>query len=236
MKQLLTLSQNDFRNTFRDPMFRFLLVFPIVSFAIVYWAVPAIEGVYLPITPYKPVVLMWASLQSATMFGFIYGFLFLEEKEESVWQAVRLLPISGLRLLFSRLLVGLVVSFIANFTIIHFGGIAALPVYISMLLAAVFSLTTLVIALWLGAMSHNKIEGMAQMKILNVILMLPGITYFLPYKFLHITAVIPTYWSFKGIEMSMANSTDFWRYLAGGIVFQLAIIFFLNRKLQRAIN
>jgi hypothetical protein len=207
-----------------------------VSFAIVYWAVPAIEDIYPPITPYKPVVLMWASLQSATMFGFIYGFLFLEEKEENVWQAVRLLPISGLRLLFSRLLVGLVVSFIANFTIIHFGGIANLPAHISMLLAATFSLTTLVIALWLGAMSQNKIEGMAQMKILNIVLMLPGIIYFLPYNFLHITAVIPTYWSFKSIEMGIANNTSFWWFLVGSIVFQLIAIFFLNRKLQRDIN
>lgn len=236
MKQLLTLSKNDFKNTFRDPMFRFLLFFPFISFAIVYWAVPAIEEVFPPITPFKPVILMWACLQSATMFGFIYGFLFLEEKEEGIWQAVRLLPISGIRLVFSRLLVGLIVSFLANFIIIYFGGIASLSLPLAFLLAALFSLSTLLIALWLGAMSRNKIEGMAQMKIMNLVLILPGILYFMPYKFLHFTALVPTYWSFRSLEMAIDSSSKMYLFVAVSIAFHAVAIYLLNKKLQNTVS
>lgn len=233
MKLLLTLSKNDFRNTFRDPMFRSLLFFPIISFAIIYWGVPAIEGIYPPLAPYKPVILMWACLQSATMFGFIYGFLFLEEKEDGIWQAVRLLPISGLQLAFSRMLIGLVISFIVNFVLIYFGGMVQLPLFIALLLSALYSLTTVLIALWLGAMGRNKIEGIAQMKVLNIALILPGIIYILPYKALHATAIVPTYWLFRSTEAAIFHTGNMGWFFAVGLLSQVLAIFLLNRKMQR---
>jgi fluoroquinolone transport system permease protein len=236
MNAVITLSKNDFRSTFRDPVFKGMLFFPLASFAIVYWGLPALQGAWPAVEPYKQVVLMWACLQSSTMFGFIYGFLFLEEKEDNIWQAIRVLPVKGMTLVFSRLLAGIIISMLVNFLLIYFGNIIFIPLYKALLLAFLFSLSAPLIALWLGAMAKNKIEGLAQMKILNIFLILPGLIYILPYKAFTLTALVPTYWAFKSVEYSVFEGNNFWLFFAVGVLFHLLVIYLLNLKLQKSIN
>lgn len=236
MNSILVLSANDFRSTFRDPVFKGLLVFPFLSFAIVRWVFPLLINRFPSIEPYGPVILMWGCLQSAIMFGFIYGFLFLEEKEENIWQVIRVLPISGLKLVLSRLLIGLIISSMVNFTLIHWGRIAHFPLYQEILLSIQFSLAAPLIALALGAFANNRIEGLAQMKIVNMLLIIPGLIYILPYKAFHLTALIPTYWSFRSLEMATKNSADFFWFFIIGMIFYLTCIFLLNRRLERSIQ
>ncbi|MBK7869418.1 MAG: hypothetical protein IPJ74_01440 [Saprospiraceae bacterium] len=235
MNTLITLSINDFRSTFRDPIFKILLFFPFISFAIVRWGFPAIAARFPAIIPYNQVILMWACMQSATMFGMIYAFLFLEEKEEDVWQVIRILPISGIQLIFSRLLIGLIISTLVNFTLIHWGNIIHLLWYEELLLSIQFSLGAPLIALFLGAFANNRIEGLAQMKMVNVLLMIPGLIYFLPQRFLHITALIPTYWSFRSMEMA-ENKGNFWLFFIVGTFFYLFGILLLNRRMENKIR
>lgn len=232
MNTLIALSLNDFRSTFRDPIFKGLLIFPFVAFAIVRWLMPVLEQRYPVIVPYKEVILMWACMQSATMFGMIYAFLFLEEKEENVWQAIRVLPISGLTLVASRLLIGLTISTLVNFTLIHWGRIITLPLYQELLLSLQYSLCAPLLALMLGAFANNRIEGLAQMKIASLLLNLPALIYFLPQKFLHLLALIPTYWSFRSLEMAADQNGQFWIFFGIGTIFYLASIYWLNRRME----
>ena len=143
---------------------------------------------------------MWACLQPAIMFGFIYGFIFLEEKEESIWKVIRILPVSGLKIVFSRLLIGMTVSIAAIFCMLHFGFIIHLPLIKEMIISVHFSLAVPLIAVSLGAFAKNRIEGLAQMKIINLLLIAPGLIYILPSDLAHISGLIPTYWTFRSLE------------------------------------
>ncbi|GAA4403992.1 hypothetical protein GCM10023187_20620 [Nibrella viscosa] len=234
MKSFLTLSVTDFRSIFRG-----ILAFPFVCFIIVRWGIPLIIEQFPILIPYQPVILMWGCLQSATMFGFIYGFLLLEEKEENVWQVIRVLPVSGLTLTFSRLLVGLLVSALVNFTLIHWGHIVQLSTVTELLLALQFGLGAPLIALWLGAMAQNRIEGLAQMKILNLLLISPGLIYFIYHPAAHLTGLVPTYWSFRSMETGVASTGTglagpFLLYYSLGCSFYALVLYLLNRKLQRS--
>lgn len=233
MNTLLLLSRQDFTATFRDPIFKGLLVFPLLAFALVRWVLPVVVANFPVLAPYQPVILMWACLQSATMFGFIYGFLFLEEKEEHVFQVLRVVPVSTFRLLASRLLVGFVVSSVVNFFLLRLGGIVALPLWQEVLLAAHFSLMAPLMALLLGTFAQNKIEGMAQMKIVNLLFMLPGLLYILPQPLVHLTAIVPTYWSFRSLEMAAAGEEGFWLFFAGGLLYYGLLLGLVNRRFQR---
>jgi fluoroquinolone transport system permease protein len=233
MRFLLSLSLNDLRCTFRDPVFKALLFFPFISYGIIAWGLPFIIQRWPAVENYSGVILMWACMQSSTMFGFIYGFLFLEEKEENINQALRVIPVSGIMFVFSRLLIGIGISFMVSITLFHFGGVVRLPLIHEILLSFLYSLSAPLITLLLAAFARNRIEGLAQMKIVNILLMLPGLIYFLPYKALHLTAVLPTYWSFRATEMSIHHSGSFLLYVFAGLLLHLVIIFFLNRRLEK---
>jgi fluoroquinolone transport system permease protein len=84
-------------------------------------------------------------------------------------------------------------------------------------------------------MAKNKIEGLAQMKILNIFLIIPGLIYILPYKAFNLTALVPTYWAFKSVEFSTQAGNSFWMYLLVGVVFHFGAIYLLNLKLQKSI-
>ena len=236
MKYFLNLSINDLRSTFRDPVFKALLFFPFVSYAIVGWIFPAVIHRWPVIGDYADVILMWACMQSSTMFGFIYGFLFLEEREEHITDALQVVPVRLITMIFARLLAGMLVSFMVNFVLFHFGGIAHLQVIQEILLALLYSLSAPLITLLVTAFAGNRIEGLAQMKIFNILLILPGLIFFLPYPLLNITAIIPTYWSFRATEMALKGSPLFPVYLAGGLIFHLGLIFFLNRYFDKKLH
>lgn len=234
MKTILALSRSDFYSTFRDPVFRGLLFFPLMAFALVRWIYPLIVTEYPPLEPYSQVILMWACLQTATMFGFLYGFLMLEEKEERVWQVIRILPVSGFTLIFSRLLLGLLISVLVNFLLLHYGRILDVGLLEELMLAFLYSLAAPIIALFIAAFSANRIEGLAQMKILNLLLVIPALIYFFPYKALHVFALLPTYWSFRALEYAGAG-IEFVLFFTSGVAFHLAVILLLIRKLSRLV-
>lgn len=233
MKTLIALSQSDFRSTFRDPVFRGILFAPVMVLAIIRWGYPLVASQYPAVVPYSIVILMWACLQTSVMFGFLYGFLILEEKEERLWEVIQVLPVSGVKLIFSRLLLGLIISVIINFCLIEFGNIIETDFIKSFLIAFIYSLTAPVIALAVGALSKNRIEGMAQMKIFNLLLIIPALMYFFPSDAFHLTAFIPSYWLFRVMEKA-TTSGSFIPFFAIALFYHFAIIFFLNYMLRRS--
>lgn len=236
MKNFYVLSRSDFHSTFRDPVFKGLLAFPFIAFALVRFLLPIMIREFPHIRPFKEVILMWACLQSATMFGFIYGFLFLEEKEENLWQVLRVLPISSFKLVLSRLALGLFISSLVNFAIIRFGNIVHLNVLKEILLAIHFSLAAPLIALSIASLAKNRIEGLAQMKIINLLLILPALIYFFPYGFLHFFALVPTYWSFRSMEMAAGGQANFIAFYLSGLIVYSLFIYVLNRKLSKTLE
>ncbi len=237
MSHFITLSLNDLRTSFRDPVFKGLLFFPFICFGLIRFVLPWVFASYPALQDYSPVILMWACLQSATMFGFIYGFLFLEEKEENIWQAINVLPISGLQLVLSRLFVGIIISSVVNFTLIHFGGIVRISIFKELFICVLFSLAAPVISLVLGTFAKNRIEGLAQMKIVNILMIIPALIYFLPSKALHFMAILPTYWSFRSMEKAVDGTiNEFCIFLLIGFIFQLLIILVLSKRLAKSVN
>ncbi len=178
---------------------------------------------------------MWACLQSATMFGFIYGFIFLEEKEQNIWQVIRITPVGSLKIVFSRLLVGIIVSSLVNFCLLRFGNVVHFSIINEIILSVHFSLAAPLIAVALGAFAKNRIEGLAQMKIINLLLIVPALIYFLPSKWAHITAVIPTYWSNRALE-SANNTKDFVIFSSCGTLLYILAILLINKKMSRTIE
>lgn len=234
MKQLLLISRNDFRITFRDPMLKGLLFFPLVALAIIKFLVPYLSEQYPVIEPYQPVILMWACMQTATMFGFISGFLFLEEKDENVFTALRVAPIRAETFVVLRLAAGVVISIAVNLLLLLVGDLVDVPIGPALLLAGQYSLIAPLLALMTATFARNKMEGLAQFKIYNLLLNLPILRYFLDLKALEALAVIPTYWSFRSLESVATTGGVGWFYLVGLLVYGI-VLFLLARRFEQKV-
>lgn len=221
MSRLLILSANDFRMVFRDPLLRVFLFLPLLIFAIVKWVLPVVFSLFPIVQSYDYVIMMWACMQSSTMFGFISGFIFLEEKDENVFSALRVTPVTASMLISFRMLLGVTISVLINWLILDFGDIISASEWQKVLIAFQYSLLAPLLSLLLAVFAQNKVEGLAQFKIYNLIVNLPILIYFLDFSGLHALAMIPTYWSFRCIETMEAGSNFIVFFLIGTCLYFL---------------
>ena len=93
MQRLILLSITDFKLIFRDPSLRIFLAMPLLIFAIVLLAVPELVEAFAGFEEYIPLILMGATMQTSTMFGFIYSFVLIDEKDIGVAKVYGVLPV-----------------------------------------------------------------------------------------------------------------------------------------------
>lgn len=234
VRYILTLSLYDFRNTYREPVFRAILFFPLMSFLLLKWGYPAAAAQFGLGAEYNRLILMWGCLQSGVMFGFIYGFLFLEEKEEDLFALLKILPLRLQTLITGRLAAGIAVSSAVNLLMIQGTGLLQADFVTALLLAVQFSLTAPMIAVLLAYFARNRIEGMAVMKIVNILFILPGLIYLFDTDLLQVTAVVPSYWMFRAMET--AGGASFPLFLAAGVLYPALLVWFFSSALQKNIG
>lgn len=232
MNQLLTLSLNDFRRVFRDPMLRVVLFLPLLVIAFAVWVIPFIFSVYPEVKSYRYIILMAAGLQTATLFGFISGFTFLEEKDEQVFSALRVLPIAAHTLLGVRMLLGGSITLVTNvalFSLVDWVPMSPAQLFLT---ALQYALLVPVLTLALATFARNKVEGLAQFKVYNLVVMLPLLLYFLPLRPLHVLAVVPTYWTFRSIE-AIHTGDHYYLFAGGGCIAYAVALVVLTRIFER---
>ena len=221
MSKLFALSQLDIRNIFRDQMLIFMFIgAPVLQFLLARFALP-LFGQYFPvIQPYYPLILLAIVLQITAGIGFVVASIVLDEKDEEVLTAIRVLPISSHLFLAYRLLFAVGVSFCFGLVMFCFSGLASFNWQAALGMSGLFALIAPLILLSLSVFSANKVEGLAVFKGLNFILFLPIIALFVPtLKWLFVW--IPTHWTFQYLEaLNQGQST--------GIIFLMGIIVHLG--------
>ena len=199
MKNLLLLSITDFKLIFRDSSLRIFLAMPLLIIAIVLLAVPALIEEYPIVQDYVSYVLMGASLQTSTMFGFIYSMVLIHEKDIQVAKVYGILPVSKKGFIATRQVIQFVLSALVTFLLLQ-----VQPFYIfrlediilfSLLCGLFAPLLTLSVTLF----SKNKMIGMTWFKLMNLLVSVPLVGFFIPccaWAF----AIIPTYWVFETLN------------------------------------
>ncbi len=234
MNRILTLSANDFRMVFRDPMLRIFLFLPLLILGVVVWVIPAVFFSYPIIQEYDYVILMWTCMQASTMFGFINGFVFLEEKDEQVFTALRVMPIAASTLVSVRMLIGVIIAFVTNVTILSLTRWVPINTAQLLLIAFQYALLAPLLALLVATFAQNKVEGLAQFKIYNFIVNAPILIYFLSVDALHALAVIPTYWTFRSVE-AIHQGHNFFFFFGIGLLYYVLVLGILVRIFERRV-
>lgn len=223
MKKILTLINSDLRQIFRDKSLTVFLFSPLILILLVRLFVPYITEQNPIIQQYHSMIMMFVGIQTSIMFGFIISFIILDEKDENLLQVIRVLPISPFYFILYRLLFATTFSTFGAFLMINLSGISYPGFTNSILLSIQYGLTAPFITLIIATFAKNKVEGMAFFKGVDLILILPIISFFISGSIKYIFIIIPTYWTFNLYSQSIGNGLTLKYFLSGLIVYLLFI-------------
>lgn len=199
MKNLLLLSITDFKLIFRDSSLRIFLAMPLLIIAIVLIAVPALIEEYPIVQDYVSYILMGASLQTSTMFGFIYSMVLIHEKDIQVAKVYGILPVSKKGFIATRQVIPFVLSALVTFLLLQLQSYYVFKIEDVILFSLLCGLFAPLLTLSVTLLSKNKMIGMTWFKLMNLLVSVPLVGFFIPccaWAF----AIIPTYWVFETLN------------------------------------
>ncbi|MFZ1700126.1 MAG: hypothetical protein WBO10_09725 [Pyrinomonadaceae bacterium] len=232
MEKLLKVAFNDFRLVFRDNSLKIFIVLPLLTLVVVRYAVPYVAGIYPGLQPYVALILMLATTQGATAFGFVYSMVFVDEKDTSVAKVYGILPVSKGWFVVFRLIPPFALAALTSFFLLliePFYGLPVIPVVFYSILTGLFAP---IMILFVATLAGNKIEAMTWQKIFNLPLVLPILSLFVAAPFSFAFALSPTFWAYQALN-SLINAGDFWLYTLFGFTQSLLFLVLMTRRFTR---
>jgi hypothetical protein len=234
MKRIAQLTVADLKKIFRDKTLLFFLFTPVILILFVRYFVPFLTNAYPVVEEYHVMIMMFASAQTAIMFGFISSFIILDEKDENVLQVIRILPITPSYFIFFRLIFAALFSFVGAFAMILLSGIA-FPGYLNaFLLSLQYALGAPLITLVVSTYAKNKIEGMAFFKGVDLLLLVPVLSFFIDSWAKYLFGIIPVFWTFQSYDQALSGN-DFWIFFLIGSLVYLVVISFLVSQFRKRV-
>lgn len=182
-----------------------------------------------------------AVVEAASLFlmlfalcGAVIGFNIIEEKESQTLSALSVTPMKGYEYIIGKSLIGILIPLALGYVLIWLLGIKNVDSGKLFVMTLCGTIIAVLVGFLMGSLSGNQIAGIANLKVLGIILsgsvvgalMLPeGKQIFLYW--------IPTYWSFKGFYETFIGNIS-WRqiiiYNAWTVGLSIFIFSMLKRK------
>jgi fluoroquinolone transport system permease protein len=237
------LADADRRLVWRDPLLKWILLLPVGLALLFRILIPQAHETLLrttgvDIAPYYPLIMGGYLMNAPGIVGMVIGFLLLDERDARTLTALRVTPVSVRRYLAYRISFPLFVA--TATTLLGYPLIEITPLPFGQLLAisVVAGMSAPLIALVLATAAPNKVAGLAFVKVLNGVNLLPIAAYFLPTPAQYLAGIIPTYWPMRAF-WSAAQQESYSVYLAigclaGAFALAVAVRLFERQLLRRA--
>lgn len=214
------LAAADTRVLWRDPLLKWLVLLPVGVALLLRVLLPQAQVALLDssgfdLRPYYPLVVGGYLMTAPGIVGMVVGFLLLDERDARTLTALRVTPLSMRRYLAYR--IALPLTFGTASTVIGYPliGMSPLPFTSLIAIAVVAGFSAPLLALVLAATAPNKVAGLAVVKVLNGLNLLPVAAFFLAPPLQFVAGVIPTYWPMRAL-WSAAAGEDFGAFLLIG--------------------
>lgn len=182
--------------------------------------------------PYYPLILTaFLLLTSIIVAGGLAAFLVLDEVDTGTLTALRVTPVPRSLFFVYRAGTVMLVTTVYVIATISLSGIlepGLVPSLIPIgLLAGLSAVVTLLLIL---AMANNKIQGLAAIRALGMLIAgLPCLPWFIHSGWNVAFGVLPPYWAAKAFWVA-SNHGTWWPYLLAGVVYNLALAWPLFRR------
>ncbi len=192
---------SEFKKWVRDPMMRFMLIYPLLFGLIGRYLLPwAAETADFNLDHYADLALVALTLMTPHVYGAIIGFSILDDRDDNILTAVQVTPLSIHQFLSFRMLMVLGLSFASCVYVMWFSDIGDLSFNAILAISLLASLGAPMSGLLINALSSNKIEGFAVMKGTGIILMFPIFSLFFFDSKELLFSFAPGFWPAKAIS------------------------------------
>ncbi|HMS39093.1 MAG TPA: hypothetical protein PKE69_02620 [Pyrinomonadaceae bacterium] len=232
MKTLVNAAINDFRLVFRDNSLKIFLILPIFILPVVRYGFPYVTEIYSFLREYISILLMFAVMQGAVTFGFIYSMVLVDEKDTNVAKVYGVLPISKFWFVIFRLIPPFLFASLATFLLLLFQTFYDLPLISNLAFSALTGFVAPLMIIFIAIVAENKIEAMTWQKLFSIPLYLPILAFFVPTVVSFFLAIFPTFWVYQGFD-SLINGGNFWIYILIGFAHSLLLLAWLVKKFNK---
>jgi len=218
--------KNDLKNIFRDKFLLYaVVVAPIMFIVLGRILFPWItDNYYSNLVFLYPAFFMLFVIFIPMVFGFVTGFLIMDERDENILTVLRVMPISRSNYLFYRMFLMIILSFIYVLLFPWLTGLIDVSLLNYLPIAALFAVFTPVLGLLVNIIATNKIQAFAIFKTLGGVFMLPifalGVEGWLQYIF----CPIPNFWTFIALNHLLENGTNDYLFITIGFLYHLVLI------------
>ena len=230
----------DVKSIRRDPMLRWLVVYPIAIALGARWGVPALanwleERFAFDLTTYYTLVMSVVVLAVPGITGAVIGFLLLDQRDDRTLTALQVTPLTLTGYLVYRTMLPIVLSVAMTMLVVPVAGLVTMG-FVEVLLAALEAgpLAPLY-ALFLGAFAANKVQGFALAKAAGILAWPPVFAYFVSSQWQWAFGVVPLYWPAKLFWMLEAGEAGTWLYFVIGLVYQSLLLALLLRRFNKVL-
>ena len=217
-----------------DPMLILSIAVPFILWALMQFIFPWLAELFLnqwtiDIGPYYRFAGTFFLMLIPMMFGMVYGFILLDERDGGIITAISVTPAGKSGYLKLRLGIPLILSlvFILLFQVLLDLTGSHGPVQI-IAISAIISSQSLLLLLFLGAFADNKVMGMAISKGFGLLLLGPVLDYLLPEPYQWIGAYSPLFWA--GRSLLAEETSSFWLFFIISLAFHGLLLLLLFRK------
>jgi fluoroquinolone transport system permease protein len=201
----------DLKNVRRDELLAGVAAAPVVLALLYRLGLPPLAALLerelgFDLAPYHPLLASFFVLLAPSMVGMIAGFLLLDERDQGVFDALRVTPLPLGGYLLYRTAAPVLVGGAVTVAAYPLAGIAPLALADLVAIAFVAALTGPLTALFLAAFAENKVAGFALVKVLNTISMVPVAAWFLDPPWQLAAGIVPTFWPMKMTWLAAAGA------------------------------
>jgi len=229
-RALAAFGRNDIRGTYRDPLLVMVVVAPAIWTTGVAVLTPRVTALLarrngFDLVPYYPLIMTaFLLLTSIVIVGALAAFLVLDEADAGTLTALRVTPVPLSTFFAYRAATVLVVTTVYVIATMSFSGLlrpGLVPALIPIgLLAGLSAVVTLLLVI---AMASNKIQGLAVVRALGMLIAgLPCLPWFIHSGWNLAFGALPPYWAAKAFWVANDNGA-WWPYFLAGGVYNAAI-------------
>jgi fluoroquinolone transport system permease protein len=236
-RALAAFGRNDVRSTYRDPLLVMIVIAPIIWTTAVVVLVPRFtemlsERYDFDLVPYYPLVLTaLLLLTSIIIAGGLAAFLVLDEVDAGTLTALRVTPVPLSTFLAYRAGTVVLVTAVYVVSTLSFSGMVEPDLIPSLIpIGLLAGLSAVVTLLLIVAMASNKIQGIAMVRFLGMLIAgLPCFAWFIDSGWNLAFGVLPPYWAAKAFWVATDDGA-WWPYLLVGAIYNLAVAWPLFRR------
>lgn len=197
----------EFKSMFRDKMYAFFAIYPIIFGAIGYFVCDMLrnDGNIMAAN----LVAMMLIVVTGYVFGALIAFTLLDDKDDKVLMSLKITPVDVKHYVLIKMLVGMIFGFITTFVLLLATNF--LPdanILILLAVAVLGAVQVPSVVLIVNSFSDNKVEGFVVMKLSGMVILFPLIGFFVTGGWQYLLGVAPGYWAGRIIELELVPSEE----------------------------